>query len=124
MAGGWCLPARRSAVEPPARGAVRLLAGNAKDGAVGEAVQVPGRRSGARGAVRCRERVPLRLRRPSVVAIVRGQSFHGRPIRHPRHLALEHQVKADDVYGSYLAVREKALQHERKTPRKELAKKK
>jgi endonuclease III len=37
---------------------------------------------------------------------------------------LEHQVKADDVYGGYLALREKALQHERKTPRKELAKKK
>lgn len=27
---------------------------------------------------------------------------------------LEHQVKADDVYGTYLAVREKALTHERK----------
>lgn len=37
---------------------------------------------------------------------------------------LEHAIKADDVYGSYLAIREEALGHERKTPRKDAAKKK
>ena len=37
---------------------------------------------------------------------------------------LEHAIKADDVYGSYLAIREAALGHERKMPRRESAKKK
>lgn len=37
---------------------------------------------------------------------------------------VENHVKADDMYGTYLAIRAKALTHERKKPRKEAAKKK
>lgn len=37
---------------------------------------------------------------------------------------IENHVKADDMYGTYLAIRAKALTHERKKPRKETAKKK
>ncbi len=37
---------------------------------------------------------------------------------------LESHIKADDMYGTYLAIRAKALTHERKKPRKEVAKKK
>jgi hypothetical protein len=37
---------------------------------------------------------------------------------------VESHIKADDMYGSYLAIRAKALTHERKKPRKEAAKKK
>ena len=37
---------------------------------------------------------------------------------------LEGHIKSDDMYGTYLAIRAKALTHERKKPRKEVAKKK
>lgn len=37
---------------------------------------------------------------------------------------VENHIKADDMYGTYLAIRAKALTHERKKPRKDAAKKK
>ncbi len=37
---------------------------------------------------------------------------------------LESHIKADDMYGTFLALRAKGLTHERKKPRKEIAKKK
>lgn len=37
---------------------------------------------------------------------------------------LENHIKADDMFGAYLAIRAKALTHERKKPRKEATKKK
>src|SRR5919199_2259505 len=66
------------AVEPPARRAVRLLAGDPEGGVEREAVEVPGRWAGARCAVGGRERVALDLRRPPLLAVEPGQSLQRR----------------------------------------------
>src|SRR5687768_11909 len=91
-AGASLPPALTSAVEPPPRRAVRLLAGDPEGGVEPEAVEVPGRRPGARRAVRGRECVALDLRRPPLRAVERSQPLQRRPVGDPRRLALEHEI--------------------------------
>src|SRR6266487_1672311 len=54
-----------SALEAPACRAIWLRRGDAESGVEGEAVKLPGRRPGARGAERCREGFALHLGRRS-----------------------------------------------------------
>src|SRR5262245_22939449 len=56
-----------SALEAPASRTVRLCGGDTEGGMEGEAVALPGRWSGARGAVRRRERFALHLGRPATL---------------------------------------------------------
>ena len=86
--------ARYLVLESPARRAVRLGRGVPDGGVESEAVEVPGRRAGARGAVRGREGVALDLHRPAALPAARSHPLQGRPIGYPDRLAFE-----DDVDG-------------------------
>src|SRR6266498_222571 len=68
MRGAVCV-ARRSALEAPAGRAVRLRRGDAEGNMEGEAIELPGRRSGARSAERSRERLAFHLGRPSTLTV-------------------------------------------------------
>ena len=84
-------------LESPERCALRLGCGVADGGVECEAVEVPRRRAGTRGAVGGREGVALDLHRPAALPAARCQPFQGRPIAYPDRLAFE-----DDVDGRQL----------------------
>ena len=86
-------------LKPPAGRAVRLGGGDTEDRVEGEAVEVPGRRSRARRAVRRRERLALHLRRPPALAVQAGHRLQRRPIGHPGRFALQDEVDALQAHG-------------------------
>src|SRR6266536_4067209 len=99
LAGGQAADAadlklRPSAFEAPASRAVRFRGGDPERGVEGEEVQLPRRRSGARGAERRGERVALHLGRPPTLAVQAGHPLQRRWIGDPGRLALQDQVDA------------------------------
>src|SRR5262245_58568435 len=86
------LTCRRSAVESPACGTIRLCCSNPEGGVKREAVDVPGWWSGARGAVRCRERLALHLCRPPALAVQFCRLLQRRLIGDPVRFAFQHEV--------------------------------
>src|SRR5262245_55748803 len=85
---------RYSAIEAPACRTIRLAGGDAKGGVEGEAVDMPGRRPGARGAERCCEGITLHLGRPATFAIEARHRLQSRLIRDSGRLALKNEVNA------------------------------
>src|SRR5438093_13285308 len=83
-----------SAVEAPAGRAVWLRRGDAEAGVEGEAVELPGRRPGTRGAERRREGLALHLRRPATLTIPARRLLQCRLIDHSGRLALKNKVDA------------------------------
>jgi len=86
-------------LESPERRAVRLGCGVPDGGVESEAVEVPRRRAGARGAERAREGVALHLHRPAGFPAARSQPLQGRLIAYPDRLAFEHHVDGRQAGG-------------------------
>src|SRR5215207_11714828 len=85
--------------KPPASRPVRLYGGDTKHRVEGEPVEVPGRWSRARRAVRRRERLALHFRWPATLAVEAGQRLQRRPIGHPGRLALQNEVDTFQAHG-------------------------
>src|SRR5215204_5067392 len=73
-------------LEPPAGRAVRLDGGDTEDRVEGEAVEVPGRWSRARSAVRRREHLALHFRWPPALAVEASHRLQRLLICHPGRL--------------------------------------
>ena len=83
-----------SAGEAPPGGTVRFGGGDADGGVECEAVQMPGRRSGARRAEWGGERVVLDLRRPAAGPVAAGDLLEGRAVGDACSCAVENEVDA------------------------------
>jgi hypothetical protein len=71
---------RLDPTEPPARGAVRLGSRNTEHGVGRKPEEPPRRRAGPGRAVRRRERVAIRLRGPTALAVEGGDRFERRRV--------------------------------------------
>src|SRR5215207_975790 len=85
--------------KPPASRPVRLDGGDTEDRVESEPVEVPGRWSRARRAVRRRERLALHFRWPATLAVEAGQRLQRWPIGHPGRLALQNEVDPLQAHG-------------------------
>src|SRR5579864_7073146 len=81
-----------SPVESPACGAIRLRSGDPNGGVKREAIQVPGRRTGARGTIRRRERVTLHFCRPPGRAVQLSHLLQRRLFGDPARFAFQYEV--------------------------------
>src|ERR1700742_2603184 len=66
---------------------------------VGEAVEIPGGRPGARGAVRCGERAAFSLSGPPQLPVERGHLLKGRWLGSPGRLSFQGQVHPRELDG-------------------------
>src|SRR6185312_7113261 len=88
---------RAGAGEAPARCPVRLLHSDAVGRVECEAVEVPGRRSRAWGAVRRGERITVDRCFPTTLAVARREPFERRRVGHPARRPFEDEVQARDA---------------------------
>src|SRR5829696_8045236 len=79
-------------LEPPPRRPVRLDGRHTEDGMEGKAVDIPGRRSRARSAVRSREGLAFHFRRPPALAVQAGYRLQRRFVGDATRLALQDEV--------------------------------
>src|SRR5690606_39018316 len=87
----WC-ELCRSAFEAPASSSKRLGGSDSKGGVKHESVKIPGRRPGARSAVRSHECIALHLYRPSILAVQLGQPLQRWLIDDPASFAFQYKV--------------------------------